>query len=64
VNPQQELDARPVGLGLETPSRYEVKSGLKEGDLVMVGSRSEIKAGERVETKLVGSGAQKREAGE
>ncbi len=55
MNSDQQLDERSITLGLETPTRYEVISGLKEGDLVLVGPRSQIKPGERVQTKLVGS---------
>jgi hypothetical protein len=43
---------------LETPNRYEVLAGLKEGDLVLVGSRSQVKPGQEVEPKLVTSVAQ------
>jgi hypothetical protein len=44
-----------VKLGLEMPDKYEVASGLKEGDLVIVGSRSQFKAGQKVAAKLVGA---------
>jgi hypothetical protein len=55
VNSNQELEERPVTLGLETPTKYEVVAGLKEGDLVMIGDRSQVKPGQKVETKLIGS---------
>ncbi|HVV72752.1 MAG TPA: efflux RND transporter periplasmic adaptor subunit [Verrucomicrobiae bacterium] len=55
VGADGEIEERPVTLGLETPSNYEVVSGLKEGDLVMIGSRSEVKPGQKVEPKLLGS---------
>ena len=58
VNGDQEIEERPVTLGLETPSKYEVVAGLKEGDLVMIGTRSKVKPGQRVEAKLVESLAQ------
>jgi RND family efflux transporter MFP subunit len=58
VNAEQEIEERPVTLGLETPAKYEVMAGLKEGDLVMIGSRSQVKPGQKVEAKLVGSLAQ------
>jgi RND family efflux transporter MFP subunit len=58
VNGRQELEERPVVLGIETAGKYEVLSGLKEGDLVMIGNRSEIKPGQRVTTKFVDSLAQ------
>ncbi len=58
VNSEQELEERPVTLGLETPAKYEVLAGLKEGDLVLIGSRSQVKPGQKVEAKLVESLAQ------
>jgi multidrug efflux pump subunit AcrA (membrane-fusion protein) len=51
VNGSQQIEERTVTLGLETASRCEVTSGLKEGDLVMIGGRSSVHAGEKVETK-------------
>jgi RND family efflux transporter MFP subunit len=48
-----QIEERSVTLGLETPTRYEVKNGLKEGDLVLVGGRSELRPGQKVQPKLV-----------
>ncbi len=53
VNDNSEIEARPITLGLETPNKYEVASGLKEGDLVMVGNRSLVHPGEKVEPLLM-----------
>ena len=58
VNDQHQIEVRPVTLGLETPNRYEVLAGLKEGDLVLVGSRSQVNPGQTVESKLINSPAQ------
>ncbi len=52
VTPDQKVEERTVKLGLETPTSYEVVSGLKEGDLVMVGDRSKVTPGQQVEAKL------------
>lgn len=52
IGPNQEIQERPVKLGLETPSRYEVLAGLKEGELVMLGNRSQVSPGQKVATKL------------
>ena len=52
VNGEQEIEERPVTTGLETPDHYEVLSGLHEGDLVMIGNRSQVKPGQKVEPKL------------
>jgi RND family efflux transporter MFP subunit len=53
INAQQQLEERQVKLGIETPSMVEVLGGLKENDLVVIGSRSQYKPGELVEPKLV-----------
>ncbi|HEX3717368.1 MAG TPA: efflux RND transporter periplasmic adaptor subunit [Verrucomicrobiae bacterium] len=53
INSQNEIEERPVTLGLETPDRFEVVSGLKEGDLVLIGSRSQFSAGEKVAPKVI-----------
>lgn len=53
VNQDHEIESRPVKLGLETPDYYEVLSGVKEGELVMIGSRAFVHPGQKVETKLV-----------
>jgi RND family efflux transporter MFP subunit len=50
VNAKNEIEERAVTLGLETPNRYEVTSGLKEGDLVMIGGRTQIQPGQKVTT--------------
>ena len=53
INSQNEIEERPVTLGLETPNRFEVVSGLKEGELVLIGSRSQFSAGEKVAPKVM-----------
>jgi RND family efflux transporter MFP subunit len=58
VNDKDEIEERPVTLGLETPTRYEVTAGLKEGDRVLIGRRSKVKPGQKVEPRLINSLAQ------
>lgn len=55
VNAQNEIEERPVKLGIDTPNKYEVISGLKEGEFVVTGSRSQFQPGEKVVPKLVES---------
>ncbi len=43
----------PVKLGLETSTRVEISSGLKEGDLVVVGGRAGLKSGDKVNPQIV-----------
>ena len=52
INRAREVEERPVTLGLETPSRYEVLSGLKEGDLVVIGNPGQLAAGQKVEPRI------------
>jgi RND family efflux transporter MFP subunit len=53
VNRDNQIEERAVKLGLETPDDYEVLSGLREGDLVIIGNHSGFQAGQKVEPKLV-----------
>jgi len=58
VNREQQIEERTVTLGVETPGKYEVLAGLKEGDCVLIGSRSRVKPGQKVEAQLIGPLAQ------
>jgi len=53
IKPDHTIEEREVKLGLEAPDKAEVVAGLVEGDSVLVGSRSQVKPGQRVEPKLV-----------
>jgi multidrug efflux pump subunit AcrA (membrane-fusion protein) len=53
VNANHELEERQIKLGLETPDKYEVLSGLNEGDLVVVGKSASLHAGEKIEPKVI-----------
>jgi RND family efflux transporter MFP subunit len=53
LGPDGILERRVVKLGLQTAQRVEVLDGLREGDLVVVGGRSELRAGDRATPKLV-----------
>ncbi len=52
VTPEGKVEARKVSLGLETANLVEVLSGLKEGELVVVGSRASLEAGQQVKPKI------------
>jgi RND family efflux transporter MFP subunit len=54
VSSANQLESRPVRLGIETPSDAEVLAGLEEGDLVVVSDRSGLKTGEAVRPQLIG----------
>jgi RND family efflux transporter MFP subunit len=53
VNQDDQIEERPVKLGLETPDKYEVLYGLREGDLVVIGGGSKLQAGQKVEPKFI-----------
>jgi RND family efflux transporter MFP subunit len=51
VNKDNKIEERVVGLGLETPDKLEVVSGLSENEMVMIGNRTQVKPGQLVEPK-------------
>ena len=53
VNKNNQIEERPVVVGIETSDSAEIKSGLEAGDLVVVGSKSQLKAGQQVMPKIV-----------
>ncbi|HUC84639.1 MAG TPA: efflux RND transporter periplasmic adaptor subunit, partial [Candidatus Acidoferrales bacterium] len=54
VNSQNEIESRPVKLGIETPNKYEVLAGLKAGEEVLVGNPRHLQPGQKVQTLLAG----------
>ncbi len=52
VTSDNRIEIRKVELGLQTETRYEVKSGLKEGEFAVTGNRSSLLAGELVHPKI------------
>jgi multidrug efflux pump subunit AcrA (membrane-fusion protein) len=53
VNHDNQIEERTVKLGLETSDKYEILSGLNEGDLVVIGNRAGFQAGQKVEPKVI-----------
>jgi RND family efflux transporter MFP subunit len=53
VDAQNRLQERQVRLGLEGTDSVEILSGLNEGDHVLIGSRSQFRAGDRVDPKVI-----------
>jgi len=53
VTPQNTIEQRKVSLGIQGKSRVEVVAGLKEGDRVVIGNRSQYREGEKVQPKEV-----------
>ncbi len=52
VNSDRKIEIRHIQTGLQTARRVEVRSGLREGDLVVIGNRNQLVAGEQVEPKI------------
>jgi RND family efflux transporter MFP subunit len=57
VTADNKLELEPVIVGLETSDRVEIESGLNENDLVVVGGRNQLRAGETVTPKLANAPA-------
>jgi RND family efflux transporter MFP subunit len=62
VTPGHAVELRDVKLGLESADRVEIRSGLSEGDLVIVGSRAGLKAGTAVTPVVARAAAAQKEA--
>jgi RND family efflux transporter MFP subunit len=60
VTPAHALERRDVTLGLELPDRVEVKSGLAQGDEVVVGNRAGLKVGDTVTPAVVQESAEEK----
>jgi RND family efflux transporter MFP subunit len=52
VTPSGAIRIVAVTLGLEDDRRVEVRTGLRDGDVVVVGRRTALKDGQQVQTKL------------
>ncbi len=52
-----KIETREIGVGLETARFAEVKSGVKEGELVVVGSRGQLADGQSVKPKVLDDSA-------
>ena len=59
VTPNNRVEARQIALGLETANKVEVRSGLNEGDLVVIGGRAALQSGQEVRPKLTAMTAAK-----
>jgi RND family efflux transporter MFP subunit len=57
VNHDGRVEPRNVTIGLETADRVAIASGLAAGDLVVVGNRSQLKAGTIVSPKILAATA-------
>jgi RND family efflux transporter MFP subunit len=52
VTADRKVEIRHIQTGLQTANRVEVRSGLQDGDLVVIGNRNQLTAGQQVEPKI------------
>jgi RND family efflux transporter MFP subunit len=52
ITANNRVEVRTISLGIETASKVEVRSGLNEGDLVVIAGRSGLQPGEEVRPKV------------
>jgi RND family efflux transporter MFP subunit len=57
VTSQNRVESRKLQLGVQTETKVEVRSGLREGELVVTGNRANLKSGQEVRPKLTELGA-------
>lgn len=50
--PDGTVQERKVQIGIESPERAEVTSGLKDNELVIVGDRSQLRPGMKIQAKM------------
>ena len=53
VTPENRIQMRKIQLGLQTETKFEVKSGLRDGELVVTGNRAALKSGQQVRPKVI-----------
>ena len=59
VTGDNRVEQRAVALGMETPSRIEIRSGLRDGEMVVIGNRTGLHPGETVRPKVTSLVAEK-----
>ena len=57
VTPENRIEIRRIQLGPESETKIEVRSGLREGDLVVTSNRSALRSGQEVRLKLNNNGS-------
>ncbi|MDR3560873.1 MAG: efflux RND transporter periplasmic adaptor subunit [Negativicutes bacterium] len=53
VNAEGTVEERPVTLGIETPDKVELQTGVAEGDLLVYGNRNDVTLGSKVAPKVI-----------
>jgi RND family efflux transporter MFP subunit len=55
IGKDNRIEERSVKIGLQTPDRVEIVSGLQQGDLVFIGNRARVRPGELVKAQVIDS---------
>jgi RND family efflux transporter MFP subunit len=53
VTPADQIEVRPVNLGIQTATDVEILSGLKDAESIVVSDRSGLKSGQHVQPKVI-----------
>jgi multidrug efflux pump subunit AcrA (membrane-fusion protein) len=51
VTPENRIEMRKVELGLQSENKVEVRSGLRENEIVVTGNRANLRSGQQVRPK-------------
>ena len=57
VTPDHRIESRDVTIGLENGDRAELKKGVSDGELLVIGSRAQLKVGQTVTPKAIEAGS-------
>ena len=52
VSPEGVVEERKVDVGIQTTAKIEVRAGVGQGEMVVVGNRTELKPGQKVDPRL------------
>ena len=53
IDKNSKVEERPIKLGIETPNRAEIVSGVQPGEMVFIGNRSQVHVGATVKPKVM-----------
>jgi RND family efflux transporter MFP subunit len=56
LDKDHRIQERTIGVGMETATQIEVRSGLEENELVLIGGRRQYQVGQMVQPKLLAQG--------
>jgi len=52
ITPNNRVEVRKLGVGMETADKVEVTSGLNDGDMVVIAGRARLQPGQEVKPKV------------